>query len=689
VWSSLAESAAARSAIACVLLTAALLLPSVADAKRVSGLLVVHHAGQSFIRWQDAAPGWRYRVYRDQQPFAGPQDLARATLLGVTRDSSAVDRRRTGLLGTLQTFRIDSTAAPLPATSGLFVHATGAPALAHYAVLAESAGVIDDSTLIGGVNRTLGPVAEWPQAPLPVWQRTTSVPATGDDYVLWVQDSPTPCFPAMANLPNTATHLSVQRGIPGRPLTLFGHARGGNSYQSLIGSGYPGESIMVVEDHLPTADYSGFTFGYAAEYDPGLYINPVPPAGQIVQGHVEQRTLYALDWAERALGHDPMRVFAYGGSMGGSLAFFLAFHHPERIAASLGVIPKLCAAYTPDSYLELRASFERLWGRIGDNPMGSNGVPVYQWMDGRALALARRDVGAAPHSLFFGRADTVVGWPEKVAYAETMQLHRIGGALFWDTRGHYDAPELVPWRPTQSARRMHGSRTDRSFPALSRCSADGDMGDGSSGSGDPMGTINGHVDWDSTLIDEPDGWQCVLRSVALPHRLGVFPAPESLTVDVTPRRLQRFLVALGANYVYQVEDQATGRIVQAGEVQPDAGVLLTVPQVRVTPAGARLRIVHHVTAVQAPAGAGERPRIVVGSHPLRGVSAFTVHWLDGSRARVRLLDVTGRVVRTLHDGLVESVHSFTLAPQGLAAGLYWIEASQRGTRASRRIAVLH
>lgn len=677
---------ATRTVLALVVGTV-VLSPVAAMARTVTALSAVHRDGQTFVTWQGVGPGWRYRVYRDQRPIAQPEDLARATLLGLCDDSSAVDRRRTQVLGSLQTFRIDSAAAPLSASTGLFVHAPGAPTLAHYAVLAESAGVILDSTLISGVDRTLGPVAEWPQAPLPVWQRRTSVPADGDDYVLWVQAVPTAEFPALANLPNTATHLSLRRGIPGRPLTVSGHSRGGNSYQALIGSGYPGESILSVEDHLPTADLSAFTFGYTADYDPGTYVNPVPPAGVIVQDHIERRMLYVLDWAKRSLAYDPHRVFAFGGSMGGSLAFFLAFHHPERIAASLGVVPKLCAGFIPDSYLDLRASYDRLWGRMSDSPMGSNGVPVYQWMDGRALALRQRTVGAAPHSLFFGRADTVVGWPEKIAYVQAMQLHRIGGALFWDTRAHYDNPDLTPWRPAQTGRRMHGSRTDRSFPALSRCSADGNMGDGSLGSGDSMGTINGHVEWDTTLVDEPDGWQCVLRAVALPHRFGVFPAPDSLRVDVTPRRLQRFPIATGVSYAFEVIDLGTLNVVQSGEVTADAGGLLTVPEVRVTPSGARLRLGHPVTTV-ATGTLGARPVIRIRGGPLRGPTPLAVHWPGGGPARVRLFDATGRVVRTLHAGPATSVTSVLIEPRSLAAGLYWVEASQGAARATQRITVL-
>lgn len=660
-----------------------------AHARVVTGISAEHHVGQTFVRWQDLGPGWRYRVYRSTSPIGDAQSLAYARLLGMVGDSSAVDSRRTAILGSLQTFRIDSSAAPLPVGSGLFVHTPGTAAIAHYAVLAESSAIIFDSTLTAGQNRTVTGVAESPQMPLPVWQRKTASPANGDDYVLWVQSTPTSTMPALSNLPSIPTHLSLVRGVPGRPLTVFGHSRGGNSYNGLLGSGYPGESILCVEDHMPTRDVGGFTFGHHLEYDRGIFQNDVPNAGMLVADYVDRRMLYILDWAERALGHDPARVFLYGGSMGGSLAFFFAFHHPERIAASVGVIPKLCTGYTPDSNDWLRASFDRIWGRLADAPMGTNGVPVYEWMDGRSLAVRQRIVGTAPYSLFFGRADTVVGWPEKVAYAEAMQTNRIGGALFWDTRGHYDDPDLVPWKPTQTATRMHGFRVDRSFPALSHCSADGDMGDGSPGSGDNMGTINGHVTWDTTIVDLPTEWQCVLRSVSLPHRLGVFPAPESLFVDITPRRLQQFPVAIGVPYSYSVTDMGTGQIVQTGTVQPDADALLTLPQVRVTPNGARVLIGHPTTSVGDRNVVAPGLTLALDSNPVRGSTRLTLHWASSGAGRARVLDVAGRAVRLLHEGPATGTTTLTVDGRSLAPGLYWIEAVQGATRSTRRFAVIH
>lgn len=660
-----------------------------AEARVVTGIAAAAHTGQTFVTWTEApAPGWRYRVYRSVLPIGDATGLSRAELLGVVSDSSATDRRRSELLGSLVTFRIDSAASPLPPASGLFVRTADAGALAYYAVLAESAGAVQDSSLTAGANRTAIPVAEWPEVPLPIWQRNTVVPATGDDYVLWVQSEDTPTQLAMSNRPSTATYVTVRRGLPGRPLVLFGHARGGNSFQALLGSGYPGESILCIEDHLPTGDQSSFTFGYSQDYDPERYWNMAQPPGRIVIDYTERRTAFVLDWARRSLGHDPMRLYVWGGSMGGSLAFFLAYHDVDRVAGSLGLIPKLCTAYTPDSYLDLRVSFDRIWGRLENTPRDSNGRNVFDWMDGRWLASERRVQGAAPHALFFGRRDSTVGWPEKIAYAQAMQANRVGGALFWDTRGHADIAETTEWAPEQRPRRLHAYRLDRSFPALSHCTADGDMGDGSPDDGDAVGTINGAIAWDSTFVDEPDRWECTLRTAELMTRTRTIPAPDSAWVDVTPRRLQRFLVATGVTYSYEVLDVASGYVVQSGSLEADPDALLTIPQVRVTPAGSRLAITHPTTGAPRPAPPSAAPAILLGANPARGGTSLAIRWPRAGAARVRLLDTAGRHVHTLLDGPVEQLSTLHLPTASLAPGLYWIDASQHDARATLRVVVL-
>lgn len=659
--------------------------------RTVSGLKARVRAGQTFVTWSNIpGPDWSYRVYRSHSAIVDRKTLSDAELLGVVEDSSAVDRRRTQVLGWLTTFSVDSAAAPLHPATGLFVHTIDAVALAHYAVMAESAGVIRDSLLLANANRTLGPVAEWPSTPQPVWQRKTFVPWTGDDYVLWVSDRDAPDMPAMSNRASTPTHLSVQRGLPDRPLVLFGHARGGTSFGGLLGSGYPGESILCIEDHLPTSDRASFTYGYVGSYDTRTYWNFQRPHGEVVNDYTERRTLFLLDWARGSLGYDPDRVYAWGGSMGGSFAFFLSYHHPERIASVLGVVPKLCTAFIPDSYGELRASFDRIWGPLETTPVGSNGTPVYDWMDGRWLASDARDSGTPPMTLFFGRADTVVGWPEKVAYAAAMQENRIGGALFWDTRGHYDHADLVPWRPMERARLMHEHRLDRSYPAFSQCSVDQDMGDGSPDSGDPMGTINGHLAWDTTIVDMPHLWSCVLRTVPVTHRGGTWAAPEQARVDVTPRRLQRFRVPAGGVVSWQVTDALTGVELQSGQQPVDPDGLITLPQVMVVPGSTRLSVWSDLRDRTGNSVASRiQRRLELDRFPelVRGRTAMTLHWPAAAHARVRLLDVAGRVRQVLLDAPVAEVSTLDWDPAGLSPGLYWIEARQGEARLTRRVVV--
>ena len=98
-------------------------LPCVAAAatRTVTGVQTSHHDAQSFVTWNNL-PGthWRYHVYRTMHPMVNVMDMEDADELGSVGDSSAVDFRISSLLGTLLTYRTDSTAAALAPSRGAF-----------------------------------------------------------------------------------------------------------------------------------------------------------------------------------------------------------------------------------------------------------------------------------------------------------------------------------------------------------------------------------------------------------------------------------------------------------------------------------------------------------------------------------------------------------------------------------------
>ena len=184
-----------------------------------------------------------------------------------------------------------------------------------------------------------------------------------------------------------ARHFGLIRGAPGGALVLSGHGLGGSFLNSIVGSGHPGENVIAPDDYLPSWDRSSFYLGYNSNYDPNLGKNG-PVSGGWVVDYTDRFVMYLIDWAQANLGNDRERVYAMGSSMGGSFAFFLAWHHPERVAAAIANIPKTCTSYTGDTDSILTKTFERVWSPISVNlrTTTADGIPVYNWMDGRDLA---------------------------------------------------------------------------------------------------------------------------------------------------------------------------------------------------------------------------------------------------------------------------------------------------------------
>ena len=86
--------------------------------------------------------------------------------------------------------------------------------------------------------------------------------------------------------------------------------------------------------------------------------------------------------------------------------------------------------------------------------------------------------------------------------------------------------------------------------------------------------------WDGAPVDRARRWAMSLRR----------PTAARRTVTVTPRRLQRFAVAPGADVRYEVRTVGTGVVTAEGMVTADADGLVTV-RCTIDPRGVRLVLV--------------------------------------------------------------------------------------------------
>ena len=672
-------------------LVASLLFATSAPAATITNLRATFHDGQTFITWDNLpGTGWVYHVLSSSVELVDASSLDYATELAQVGDNSAVDQRISSLVGITLTYRIAENQPPLDPTQGLFVATPTVGALTYYAVTAEKLGLGEDQTIVSGQNATRDAVWERVLRPRPVWQRTLASPA-GEDYVLWTTNAPTPLVPAMCNLPGRAFHVGMIKGAPGGALVMHGHGRGGNFFNSMSGTGTAGEWVLAIDDYLPTGDYASFYFGYEENYDLEQPYNFPRASGGLVGDFTEQRVMFLLDWADREIPHDPNRVYAMGVSMGGSFAFFMGWHHPDRIAGTLSALPKVCLGYRPDSYPDLRDSFDRLWGSPDLDLPSTVGARVFQWMDGREQARIERHRGSAPMVAFCGINDNIVGWAEKVAYFQAIQAQNGGGTWFWDERTHYTPHDQTEWAPMMAPRQLYKYRLDQSYPAFTNCSTNSNFGNGDPATAEPIGQINALVDWDETATTETQlRWEVTLRTRSVATRDGIIGAPASLTVDVTPRRMQSFIVAQNVLYRFEVRRKSDGVLIQNGTAMADEDAVLTLPQVTVLDGGVQLAVFPSATAGVTPGQTARHiPHLALSRNPVQDKASLTIEWPGEGDGVVELYDMQGRRVRTEFSGAAKGLTERTFRAGDLAPGLYVLSAHQGSARAMSRVTVIH
>ena len=165
-------------------------------------------------------------------------------------------------------------------------------------------------------------------------------------------------------------------------------------------------------------------------------------------------------------------------------------------------------------------------------------------------------------------------------------------------------------------------------------------------------------------------------------------------MDVTPRRLQSFVVASDSAFSFEVTRLADGAVVQSGTLLGDALGLLTVPGVKVYRAGTRVALQALGDYSGGTAGVGDPvlpaalPEIVLAPNPARGDPAVRVAWPTRAPARLDLFDASGRRLRALYRGPGAGDLFLRVDRRGLAPGLYLVAASQGGARRVRRLILL-
>lgn len=582
---------------ALVVVTAAVARPQEA-AKHPTALSARHASGQTFLTWREPdcpvtqesigmeelrriakqldAKKIRYRVYRSDRPIAsveGLRPIAEVTPLSCWN----VDFYGADVRPETKAFRyvIEEGRGPVPPGTAIFVCNPSKPGNAYYAVTVSIDG--KENRALGGGNALQSPVRESVGQGVPVLQRVERpkefnyvAGPTLYYYTRW--ESPPHC--AAEGKPYDYVVAIPAKPARPAPVGIHLHCWGAN-LNGGYGWWYNAEKgdILLASNQIP---YDWWT-GYHELYWKGPANKDAWQEG-VVRPYTQSRLFGFLDWMTRKWDIDLRRTHVAGSSMGGAGSPMMAIRYPERIAWAVSWVGVHVPARSP----QFAGSYAQVYGPPEWNVRFEDGTPVWDYYSDvwYLRKYPNKEIGLITFSN--GKNDGAIGWPQAVEFHRALQETRRPHIFVWGQGGHGQRA-LMPVTLEERVMPLD-LRTDQSLPAFTRCSLDDRPGSGDPEDGDPKGQSNLYLFWETKdLVDRPDRWEITVGLIA--------KAPgEECTVDVTPRRLQRFKAAPGESVKWTSAPLADGQQIQSGVARADGLGLVTLQKVRVGKGKNRIRL---------------------------------------------------------------------------------------------------
>jgi len=546
----------------------------------VTNIRANHRDGQTFITWTDVAEGeqgagFRYSLYCSDRPIteSNLKDL-KPVIHDIVNNSGKhygyhmFQQRR--LDPTLPMATIEPNGKPLPHWSGLAVRTVETNGKRYYAVVAYTQGK-RIGEVVAEQSATTKPVLETAAPLKPV--------KTGDStergrYARMVKVTGEKNLPLMVQL-----HASSARGGPGSDhgdYYLYWGRREWGYRDGLPWQFTVDERAVPNTNHRRLSLYARETLahptgnGTRETYWFGYYCRPQWADHEEPRAYnfTERRMLWLIDWTTKKYHVDPERVYAQGGSMGawGTASFTL--RHPELFAAIYPNRPRMKQRGLP-ALVKLASDVPIM--------MDDGKTDYYERMN------MARFVSEHPSDLPFigwccGRHDGFATFKEQIQMVKALTAARHGFAFAWNNGDHGTGAkpmrQIQRWYPPELFAR------DQSYPAFGNSSIDDDLGSGevevtkgdrtSPVLKDDSGALEGGVNlgfvW-KNVVDEDAQW-----SVTLANEL----ATDEMTVDVTPRRCQKFKPRPGDTILWS---NAAGG---SGVVMVDKWGLATIPRLRIS-----------------------------------------------------------------------------------------------------------
>ena len=560
----------------------AILLNTLESPDQVTELEVFHRSGQTFITWKENGAD-SYNMYRYTAPITSVNLAAAEPVASIAPNSGYYKREVEDCYGYdwgeecspigLSRFIIEDLGNPLPENTGFFVYTNLESGIFYYAITAVSNG-IENRDEFSQENSLSTGLVETVQSPEPVlvWQSpngTRRVYTHWMDYTNW-----NPSFEGYAYNFYVGVPLTYDGQTP-FPLYFYIHAYTekyrAHAWDSEGGSDYDWPVIQIFPDDRNNT----WWYGFGCKADTGEPLEN----GQIVN-YTEQRLLYLLDWLINRSSYniDTNRIYLFGLSMGASGILNFGSHYPEYIAA----------IFANEGMTDYKAAtnwdFSKLWGIREQNILTNEGIGVYDRLDLQTYVREHPGLELPFLAWQHGILDDVVPWETQgLPFIATFEESRHGyvGQFFND--GH-TWPGFLASSNNFDFEAFNFPRNE-SFPAFSFASMSEDPESGETG------CRNCCLEWSSSvnsfadeIKDTTDRWEVVVRIIPDSS------CPDSGTVDITPRRLQRFTLAEGCTVRWNNIRLSDLVVIQSGIVIVDSANLATVQDFKVTRGGNILRL---------------------------------------------------------------------------------------------------
>jgi len=546
--------------------------------EKVTGVKAFFREGQTFITWRElgSLQGESYRVYQAQRKIT-PANLKSAKLLATISEGSCVFRRelrkkflqaRTGIKGYGQRFCIadnlnNDPDRMLPVGTGLFVNTAHKAGRLFYAIVPLVAGR-ERPGLMAALDTAIDEKVMLPGAVLQ-WKHPNGTAAV---YTHWMDHSKWDPF-------NEGYAYNFGLAVPDKydgkaplPVMYYGHGMGGG-YRCADKASY-WRCLWIWH-----GDASGSWFFGVMNRDKTKVIN-----------YAEQRIRWSWKWLNAGRPNqffkiDPRHVQAHGHSMGGTMCTALALRMGDIFCSTVSSAG--ATIHRRNRVWVTQAS--RLWGPVATNLPTQDGTGVWDHQDYAQWSLKHIQQETAFLLISNGKRDGSVVFEPFPDFVDALQKSKRPFAAAWNQRGH----SWSAYSTRNEGMGRYRLPIDESLPAFANASNNGDPRT------DRSGTVNGNLEWSASGNDFARGNKADdILDTKREYGINIRSLTGPATVDVTPRRLQKFKVAPGEKYQWEnfdFSDPANPKTIAKGTVVADRYGLITVEKFAAGKAGLGNRLV--------------------------------------------------------------------------------------------------